>query len=304
MTTKQIDYCIALARTLNFSRAAEQMFVSQPTFSYQIRLLEEEIGFTLFERSGKGAALTPAGAQFVSFLSGMREELKRAVEQGQNFSAKYQDSISVSLMVRQAVYFLPEAMRLFAEARPDVQITPKFQYENGMDGFLKDETDLLFSLKEHTRHIPGIVVHELFTSHIYLIARRDDPLAEKNRIAESDLYGRTLMVGGGSPAALRTVQHRLLATGRISWFNSPDHDTTLTNVAAGRGVCLAPGFLNDHSGQFAWIPFDCRESFSCVLCAHKNDNRPSVGVFLDILKKLYRDAVAFPLPHPPTWRRR
>ena len=295
MTTKQIDYCIALARTLNFSRAAEQMFVSQPTFSYQIRLLEEEIGFTLFERSGKGAALTPAGAQFVSFLSGMREELKRAVEQGQNFSAKYQDSISVSLMVRQAVYFLPEAMRLFAEARPDVQITPKFQYENGMDGFLKDETDLLFSLKEHTRHIPGIVVHELFTSHIYLIARRDDPLAEKNRIAESDLYGRTLMVGGGSPAALRAVQHRLLATGRIGWFNSPDHDTTLTNVAAGRGVCLAPGFLNDHSGQFAWIPFDCRESFSCVLCAHKNDNRPSVGVFLDILKKLYRDAVAFPL---------
>ena len=38
MTTKQIDYCIELARTLNFSRAADNMFVSQPTFSYQIRL--------------------------------------------------------------------------------------------------------------------------------------------------------------------------------------------------------------------------------------------------------------------------
>ena len=46
MTTKQIDYCIELAHTLNFSRAADNMFVSQPTFSYQIRLLEEEIGFT------------------------------------------------------------------------------------------------------------------------------------------------------------------------------------------------------------------------------------------------------------------
>ena len=45
MTTKQIDYCIELARTLNFSRAAENLFVSQPTFSYQIRLLEEEIGW-------------------------------------------------------------------------------------------------------------------------------------------------------------------------------------------------------------------------------------------------------------------
>ena len=41
MNTKQIDYCIELAHTLNFSRAAEYLFVSQPSFSYQIRLLEE-----------------------------------------------------------------------------------------------------------------------------------------------------------------------------------------------------------------------------------------------------------------------
>ena len=165
MTTKQIDYCIELAHTLNFSRAAENAFVSQPTFSYQIRLLEEEVGFTIFERSGKGATLTPAGAQFVSFLSGMREDLKRAIEQGQNFSARYRDSISISLMVRQAVYFLPEAMRLFAETNPDVQITPVFQYENGVESFLRDETDILFALKEQTRQIPGIAVHDLFVSH-------------------------------------------------------------------------------------------------------------------------------------------
>ena len=295
MTTKQIDYCIELARTLNFSRAADNLFVSQPTFSYQIRQLEEEVGFPIFERSGKGASLTPAGSQFVTFLSGMREDLKRAVEQGQNFSAKYRDTISVSLMVRQAVYFLPEAMRLFADSHPDVQIVPKFQYENGMDGFLRNETDLLFSLREHTRQIPGIVVHDLFQSRVYLIAQRDDPLGAKDLITEEDLYGRTLMVGGGSPAALKTVQHRLISTGKIDYFNSADHDTTLTNVAAGRGVCLAPGFLNDHSGQFAWIPFDCEEQLSCVLCAHRDDNRPSLRAFLTILKGLYRDAVAFPL---------
>ena len=103
------------------------------------------------------------------------------------------------------------------------------------------------------------------------------------------------MVGGGSPAALKAVQHRLIASGRIEYFNSADHDTTLTNVAAGRGVCLAPGFLNDHSGQFAWIPFDCAESFSCVLCTHKSDTRASVTAFIEILQKLYKDAVAFPL---------
>ena len=295
MTTKQIDYCIELAHTLNFSRAAENLFVSQPTFSYQIRLLEEEIGFSLFERSGKGAALTPAGAQFVAYLAGMREELKRAIEQGQNFSARYRDSISVSLIVRQALFFLPEAMRLFAESHPQIQITPLFQYENGMESFLRKEADLVFALREQARQVPSIRVHELFTSRVYLIARRDDPLAEKNRITEADLYGRTLMVGGGSPPALKAVQHRLIASGQIDYFNSADHDTTLTNVAAGRGICLAPGFLNDHSGQYAWIPFDCPESFSCVLCSHREDDRASLKDFVQTLQKLYADAVAFPL---------
>ncbi len=295
MTTKQIDYCIELAHTLNFSRAAENMFVSQPTLTYQIKLLEDEVGFAIFERSGKGAALTPAGSQFVIYLANMREEMKRAIEQGQNFSTKYKDNITISMMVRQAVYFLPEAMRIFSDRHPDIQITPKFEYENGVEGFLRNETDILFALKEQTKQIPGIDLHDLFESRIYLISRKEDELASKNLLTEEDLYGRTLMVGGGSPPALKAVQHRLIASGKINYFNSADHDTTLTNVAAGKGVCLAPGFLNDHSGQFAWTPFDCRESFSCVLCTHKNDAREVVNEFIEVLKGLYLEAVAFPL---------
>ena len=254
MNTKQIDYCIELAHTLNFSLAAENMFVSQPTFSYQIRLLEDEVGFPIFERSGRGAALTPAGSQFVSFLANMREELKRAVEQGQNFSAKYKDTISISMMVRQALIFLPEAIREFSEQMPDIQITPRFQYENGLDSFLRGESDILFALKEQTKQLPSVNVHQLFESHIYLIARPDDSLAGKDLMTADDLSGRTLMVGGGSPPALKAVQQRLISSGRIDYFNSPDHDTTLTNVAAGKGICLAPGFLNDHTDPFSWIP--------------------------------------------------
>lgn len=295
MNSKQIDYCIELAHTLNFTRAAENQFVSQPTFSYQIRLLEDEIGFAIFERSGKGASLTPAGEQFVLTVTSLREQLKRAIEQGQNYSAKYTDSISINMMTRSSVYFLPEAIRIMAEDRPEVQIQPQFMYTGGLEAFLKNESDILFALKEQTRQIPSVNVHNLFESRVYLIARKDDSLAEKNLIREEDLYGRTLMVGGGSPAALRSVQQRLISTGRIDYFNSHDHDTTLTNVSAGRGVCLAPGFLNDHSGQFAWIPYDCRETFSCVLCTHKNDARESLAHFLEVLQGLYMEAAAFPL---------
>ncbi len=69
---------------------------------------------------------------------------------------------------------------------------------------------------------------------------------------------------------------------------------SLTN-RENRGICLAPGFLNDHSGQFAWIPFDCVESFSCVLCTHRDDGREPLSAFIAILRKLYAEAVAFPL---------
>ena len=295
MTTKQIDYCIELARTESFSRAAENMFVSQPTFSYQIKLLEEEVGFEIFARNGKGASLTPAGQQFVTYLANMREEMKRAIEQGQNFSAKYQDNITISLMVRQALYFLPEAIKDFEKNETGVQITPLFQYENGIDSFLKNESDIVFALEEQTKQLAGTTVHKLFKSHIYLICDKNDPLAAKNLITDKDIYGRTLMVGGGSPTLLRLVQQKLISSGKIKYFNSQDHDTTLTNVASGKGICLAPGFLNDHSGQFAWIPYDCDDTFSCVLCTHKADQRQSLDTFIKILQKEYKEAIAFPL---------
>ncbi len=295
MNTKQIDYCIELARTLNFSRAAENSFVSQPTLSYQIRLLEEEIGFDIFERSGKGASLTPAGRQFVIFLTGMREDLKRAIEQGQNFSARYSENISISTMVYQALYFLPEAIKEFEKVHPDVLISPVFQYEGGLNSFLRNESDIYFALEEEVKHIPNINIHPLFKSRIYLITELNDPLASKDLIKLEDLYGRTLMIGGGSPPALKNVQQKVIASGKVRYFNSPDHDTTKLNVASGKGICLAPGFLNDHSGLFSWIPYDCSEHFNCAICTHKNDNRESLQDFLRILKRIYSEAVAFPL---------
>ena len=294
MNTKQLDYVLELAQTRNFNRAAENLFISQPTLTYQIKAVEDEIGFPLFDRSGRGAMLTPAGAQFCTTLRNIRDELKRATEQGQNFSARYRADISVGLPMRSAIYFLPQAIEAFEKENEAVSVTPHFLPLAEAATFLKGEEDILFAMEHDVRHIPDFVLHPLFESHIYLIAQRDDPLASKNPITEEDLYGRTLMVGGGSPPALKTVQHRLISSGKIDYFNSADHDTTLTNVAAGRGVCLAPGFLNDHSGQFAWIPFDCKESFSCVLCTHREDNRPSVTAFLNTLKKLYKDAGAFP----------
>ncbi|MCC8066093.1 MAG: hypothetical protein LIO78_03105 [Clostridiales bacterium] len=88
---------------------------------------------------------------------------------------------------------------------------------------------------------------------------------------------------------VRDLQNRIVRTYGVKHFNSQNHDTTLTNVAAGKGVCIAAGFLNVFSGEFAWTPVDCEEHMSCVLCAHAGDNRKSVATFLGILLKLYQE---------------
>ena len=143
-------------------------------------------------------------------------------------------------------------------------------------------------MEENVRRIPDIQIHPFYNSPIYLISQHDDPLAEKDRVTVWDLAGRTLMVGGGSPAALQKVQHRVIHTVEINYFNSADHDTTLTNVAANRGICLAPGFLNDHNPDYAWTPFDCQETISCVLCTHKDDTRGIVQEIVGLMQELYK----------------
>lgn len=287
MLTKQMDYILELSRTLNFNRAAENLFITQPTLSYQIKTLEEELGFRIFDRRGKTVQLTPAGVQFTETLQNIRNELQRAIEQAQNFSARYSASLSIGMGVRSMLLRLPEAIVRFSASHPGVDVVPYFQYYGMTESFLRGEKDILFAIYDDVKRYPELRFHKLYRSRIYLITELDDPLAQKEQVCAEDLQGRTLMVGGDSPNALRAVQQRVIREMGVHYFNSPDHDNTLTNVAAHKGVCLAPGFLNDHSGQFAWIPFACREHFDCVLCTHSANERKEVLDFVRTLQELY-----------------
>lgn len=288
MTLKDIDYILELAQTQNFNRAAENLYSAQPTLSYHIKAVEEELGFQIFNRSSKGATLTPAGAQFCVTLRNVRSELRQAIEQAQNFSSQYSEDIAVGLSYRTAIYDLPQIMKKFTQLHPMVSISPVFSLDKSIELFLKGETDITFALAEQVRKIPDIRIHPLYESPICLITKPDDPLAQREKVTAEDLVGRTLMVGGPSPLALRKVQQRVISTAGVSYFNSADHDTTLTNVAADRGVCLAPSLLNDFHPGYAWTPFDCTETVSCVLCTHKEDTRPIVRELVELIQGQYR----------------
>ena len=252
MNTKQMDYIIETAKTLNLSRAAENLFISQPALSYQIKVIEEEVGFAIFDRVGKSIRLTPAGQQLVTSLQRISVDLQFAIEQAQNMGEIYTDSIKIGFASRSALYYLPEAMKLFEQMHPDVQIVPEIQAPNdSLTAFLHKELDLILLPKQEAQKLSNVVIHPLYISQIYLLCQQTDPLAQLDRVTAQDLAGRTLLVNGGSSQTLRQVQQRVLSTVPIHYFNSPTHDFTLIQVASDKAICLSPGYLNDHSGVFA-----------------------------------------------------
>lgn len=288
MNTKQMDYIIETAKTLNLSRAAENLFISQPALSYQIKVIEEEVGFAIFDRVGKSIRLTPAGQQLVTSLQRISVDLQFAIEQAQNMGEIYTDSIKIGFASRSALYYLPQAMKLFEQMHPDVQIVPEIQAPNdSLTAFLHKELDLILLPKQEAQKLSKVVIHPLYISQIYLLCQQTDPLAQLDRVTAQDLAGRTLLVNGGSSQILRQVQQRVISTVPIHYFNSPTHDFTLIQVASDKAICLSPGYLNDHSGAFAWIPFDCPESFDLVLVSHQDQLNPALANLIAILQELY-----------------
>ena len=288
MNTKQMDYIIETAKTLNLSRAAENLYISQPALSYQIKVIEEEVGFAIFDRVGKSIRLTPAGQQLVTSLQRISVDLQFAIEQAQNMGEIYKDSIKIGFASRSALYYLPQAMKLFEQMHPDVQIVPEIQAPNdSLTAFLHKELDLILLPKQEAQKLSNVVIHPLYISQIYLLCQQTDPLAQLDRVTAQDLAGRTLLVNGGSSQTLRQVQQRVLSTVPIHYFNSPTHDFTLIQVASDKAICLSPGYLNDHSGAFAWIPFDCPESFDLVLVSHQEQLNPAIANLIALLQELY-----------------
>ncbi len=291
MNTKQIDCVLELSNTLNFREAAENLFISQPSLTYQIQSLEAEIGFPVFERDAKGTVLTPAGKQFCIRLHSIKKELQTAIEHGRNMHSRYTEALNLCLPIRSCLYFLPQIMEQFSRLLPTVSLNLSFIYDKSrVDLFLRGEHDILFARDSELKRFPNVKAAPLFDSHIYLIVRHDDPLAGLERITEEMLDGRILLIGGDTPPELQTVQKRVIEHRKIEFLHSYNLNTTLSYIAARKGICLAPGFTNDHNGEFAWIPFDCPDKMPCVLGYHKNDRKECTRLFIELAQKAYQNA--------------
>jgi DNA-binding transcriptional LysR family regulator len=108
---------------LNFSRAAEELLLTQPAVTQQVKALEEELGVPLFDRSGGRIQLTPAGKALVPFADEMKSVAEAAV--AAVAAASGQDGGELALGASQTIgqYLLPTLIAAFRKSHPRVKVT-------------------------------------------------------------------------------------------------------------------------------------------------------------------------------------
>ena len=98
MTIQQLRCFLAVAKTLNYTQAAQEMFVSQSAVSKQIQTLEQEFQLQLFRRDRHSVALTPAGAFLAEQVRTLQQQLEEAVEQARAMAAGSQDQFRLAVL--------------------------------------------------------------------------------------------------------------------------------------------------------------------------------------------------------------
>ena len=184
MTLKQLQFFKRTAELENISKAAKELYIAQPALSKAIKDLEQELGYTLFERNGKKIFLNKNGdilykyaLQLHSNFSQMESELKEANEH---------KSTAVNISVRVASKLLPSILSSFYSKYPDANL--RIHQINQITKHMP-EWDIIIDSKDTKSSILTEREQLLLEEKIMLALPHSHPLAQKDKIFLADLTG-------------------------------------------------------------------------------------------------------------------
>ncbi len=241
MEMHQLRYMVALARTGNFSRAAEQCNVAQPSLSQQIQKLEDELGERLFDRRKRQVRLTPHGTAFLRRALRILEEVEAARREANDALDLKQGSVAIGVLPTIAPYLLPPVMAKFCAQFAGVDITV---HEDTTAELLKllHAYEIDFAVASEPIIDDRLVVTELFTEELLLALPPGHPLGAKRTLRAADLRAEKLIVMKAGHCLGDQVLgfcERQEVKPRLS-FRSAQLETVQELVCAGLGLALVP----------------------------------------------------------------
>lgn len=241
MEMHQLRYMVTLARTGNFSRAAEQCNVAQPSLSQQIQKLEAELGERLFDRMKREVRLTAHGHAFLRRAVRILEEVDAARREASDALDLKHGAIAIGVLPTIAPYLLPSVMAQFSAQFAGVDITV---HEDTTAQLLKlvHAYEIDFAVVSEPIADDRLTVTELFTEELLLALPPRHPLGKKRSLTPADLRDQKLIVMKSGHCLGDQVLgfcERQEVKPRIS-FRSAQLETVQELVCAGLGLSLVP----------------------------------------------------------------
>ena len=285
MTFKQLEYFAAVARTLSFTEAANEVYVSQPALSRGIVSLENELGVSLLNRNHHTVSLTPAGTLLASELPDLRKELDRVITLVRQTENGLMGRLNIGVLEEQQ---LDEVMQVtfnyFAQSLPLVEFTPvRMEGRDLIDELNRNRLDIIFSMDFGISDSPDLDTLQLDSVPFCMIVPPDHRLAGRTYASLADFAQDTIIIDEGQKltgeaAFMQSCFHqagiepnlkmatnihtRLLWTESgfgISMFNASNRACSSTNIRA--------------------IPLTDVPNARLVLAWKKDSQNPSLRIF-------------------------
>lgn len=195
MNLNQLYYFQSIANLQHFSRAAEQLHISQPSLSYAMSCLEKELGTQLFEKQGRNVVLTKYGKIFLEHVNSSLEELESGKLQLQKYTSSEQGQIDIGYVYPLAPRYIPKMARSFLTVPENKNVN--FTFYQGItsqliEGLKSEKYDVIFS--SFVEDEPEIEFIPILQHSLYLVVPNSHPLAEFDEVSLKEIADYPLVI--------------------------------------------------------------------------------------------------------------
>ena len=275
MELRHLKYFIQVAKELNFTRAAEKIFIAQPSLSQQIKDLEEELGATLLIRKSRTLELTEEGHQFYKDAEHILELANKAKLNVKLISDNKKNKLNIGFLPIAEMRIFPYVMPLIRAKQENLDI--QFQSLSCLDQIqaLKDQKiDVAFTRQYINDDQIGSI--ELFNEPLILLIPKDSPFANADSISKEDLIHQKFILTEemASPVLFKKTQNLFNELGAEMKISQHSSNILMNVNLVGMqvGWTIVPAYVESFLG-----PNVLMKKTTFVL--------PHIGLYLNFRKK-------------------
>jgi len=194
MTLDQLKYAIEVMRTKQFSKAAENCHISQPSLSVQVSNLEAELGYKLFVRSRQGVEITEAGRELLTQAQTVVDQANQLKEMAREMKGEVKGHLKLGVIPSISSSLLPLFLKRFVTRYPDVELTITEEPTQQLVHHIDTGTLDCAILSTPAKCPPNLVEKLLFYEPFVVFASKDHAILDRKHVSVTELSSKEVLL--------------------------------------------------------------------------------------------------------------